>query len=533
MIEIYPREYPEGERELHEVTENIMHELVGRRYNFSWTNAMSMRLDAKVHNYLGNWLKHNPDIAGHSDSITIADALSELSETGLKNWLNNPKRTLAERLAIHNRNTERAAAKLSEKKVTIPETPFTIETQLEGGRYCLAKLTTREHFQKESAWLKHCLGGEFIDAYWNAYEQGKAEYFTVQEMWGRATLERRREILLPLIKESPIYVRSLLSLDEKQFGGRQDIVAFVTDPKNDVFISKLESGPNIPVTTIEYIRDRKAISQMKTIRGEKTNVVVNQSDPFKGAVAQAIKYIESGTAYDSKGKPYVRGLEMLYDKDQLIPPGKILITDGNTVSFDEAAELDPDRIVNIELKVTADISPNTLKKLCERTSMNFNFTGATQEQRDAIIHVKGSIYDAGHRQSLIQYVNLISIDGTFRTASTTPVDLPNLVKVGEDLELRSSSQVTCSALEVVNGNLFCGATTFIDFKKLQNVGKNLEMDAKFIDLPSLSSVGGVLHASNAEFLYVMNLITAREIRVTSGAKIKIGSKDLQKLVRVR
>ncbi len=472
---------------------------------------MSMRLDAKVHNYKGHAIKQNVDPVGFD---IIADSIAELSSTGLRKFLLNPKQELKERVRIHNENAQRAAEKLRDKKLDGLKTPFTIEAELDSGKYYLAKLSTKDHFENESAWLKHCLGTTHVEDYLAASDGGASEYFTIRERWATMPYDRRTEIFADILLETPESIHKLLPDAPRLKGLNTEVVDYITHPDNEKVIMGLDNMPDVPVVTIEYWPASKTINQIKTYRDGKTNALVTQSDPFKRAVTESIVYLRSGTAHDASGKPYVRGVEIMGDLGKLMEKGKLLLADGRAVSPGEAAEANPNDVINFAFDVTQDIPAYDLARLCERIPLSFDFSKSSREQRSAIRSVKGSIYHSWEGREF-DYESLETIDGNLTLNGEASVRLPKLLHVGGTMKL-----TTMAAVELVN---------------LKSVGK----DAMFgsterVDLPLLESVGDTLDAPDAKELLIPCLKSCKKIKINNqDGRVVVGNDEIRKKLSTR
>jgi PcfJ-like protein len=138
---------------------------------------------------------------------------------------------------------------------TVLRPPTIVEFTASDGRYYLAKLFTKEHFQQESAALNHCLGRSWLDHYLCATAKREVEIFSLRE-----------------------------------------------------------ASTHRPVVTIEYKTRTKCIVQIKTYR----NQLIERTAPFLSATMEAICFLWVGAAYDQDGVPYRRGVHDIADL-QLLP----------------------------------------------------------------------------------------------------------------------------------------------------------------------------------------------------------------------
>src|SRR5262249_30849187 len=162
----------------------------------------------------------------------------------------NGRGSIAELMRLRARRISRQFNQRSDPR------PAIVEFSASDGRYYLARLFTKEHFQQESAALNHCLGTSWLAHYLSRSINGEIEIFSLRE-----------------------------------------------------------TNTHMPVVTIEYQVSAKRIVQIKT----KRNQLIRHVDPFYPAALEALCYLTTGTAYDRHGAPYKRGLRDIADLHWLTP----------------------------------------------------------------------------------------------------------------------------------------------------------------------------------------------------------------------
>lgn len=466
---MYPEEYSKGERSLHPATISLSNELRRRLPDFEWTPAALMRLDSKIHNYLAhsdNTVQDNLMIELQANN-DLADAFSELSVTGFKHWLNNPRKNIRERIRIHNENALRVAEKLKAKKIDALDTALNIETDLDGGKYYLAKLSTKEHFENESAWLKHCLGTTHIDDYLKNLESGEFEYFTIRERWKNTTYDRHVEILLDLLIENPDSIHKILPDSPPKRGLNTEIADYVSHPDNEAVVMNIDKMPDIPIVTIEYHVRKKAIEQVKTFRDGKANQRVTSTDPVLRATLEAVQYLRLGTI-EENGRKRVRGVNAIGDLNFGYYERPILLVNGSRISNDAARTVqNPEDIVMGAFKISPDIPLEEIVRIAETFPITVDFSNATNEQRAAIITVRGCLSDSS--KSAVAYPKLQSVGGSMDVAHAKSLDISRLKTVGGNLTAINVATFDAPELEMVDGELQLNDVPIISLPKLKYV----------------------------------------------------------------
>jgi len=108
------------------------------------------------------------------------------------------------------------------------------------------------------------------------------------------------------------------------------------------------------------------------------------------------------------------------------PVTDVLLYDGTLLPLEEAVAQSissTECVAGGILKVTKDVSLLDLAKIAETYPITLDMTDASQEQKDALVHVRGSIQD---NAEYVSYQNLQSVGYKFESACKTYISLPNL-----------------------------------------------------------------------------------------------------------
>jgi hypothetical protein len=366
---------------------------------------------------------------------------------------------------------QRCALATKAQSSPAPSRPPTIgEFTSSDGRYYLAKLFSKEHFQQESAELKHCLGRRWLDHYLSRTQKGELEIFSLREM-----------------------------------------------------------ETHKPVVTIEYNVDEKRIVQIKTSR-TRANELVAKTGPYLPALMEALRHLCIGTAYDPHGAPLRRSVHSIADIRHLVPRGSLLLYNGRTITARGAVTLDdPQLIVAGNLAIPPDLEPASVARLCERLPIGFDLTHATDRQRQAIGAVRGSLFDASAsaaygslvhiacnldlpRARQLDLHQLQSVGGNLHVASAGTFYAPRLRSVGGSFAARRAMGVVAPDLQSVGGGFDARCARRLLLPRLRWIGADLDVrGVATVDLRQLEHVRGLLNAENARMLNLPQLRTIGQL----------------------
>lgn len=167
---------PEKERIIKETFGTLNERLLGQE-DFIFNTIQKTILKTK----LARHFQHNETI----DTNTLFDAIIESPK-----FVNNDKGSLHRLLEVHEQKTLLKIAEMRKKRAEMTGekglNPYEALFTTKSGKYYLARLLNMPHLEKESEYMKHCVGTS--DSYVSRIKKGEIEIFSFRKLEGDAPL---------------------------------------------------------------------------------------------------------------------------------------------------------------------------------------------------------------------------------------------------------------------------------------------------------------------------------------------------------
>ena len=209
--------------------------------------------------------------------------------------------------------------------------------------------------------------------------------------------------------------------------------------------------------TIDYDVKNKSILQ---IRGNNNRKITRQDSFYSMLITILIKLCSKEK--DKLGTS--REVNSLNDLEELIPKGSFLHKNG-VHEIKQLNEVSPEDVLYGDFE-ELEINFKLHKDYIENSTGKFDLTHLTEDEKNSIKKVKGSILD---KSSKIKYAKLQSVGGDLNAGSAQTLTLNQLQSVGRYLYARSAQTLTLNQLQSVGGFLYAENAQTISMPNIKEI----------------------------------------------------------------
>ncbi|MFA5830580.1 MAG: PcfJ domain-containing protein [Candidatus Paceibacterota bacterium] len=377
------------------------------------------------------------------DAGLLREAIFE-TPNFLKGSLKNLIETYRTRTFKQTREKMRRRIEMNDKETF---NPHIVEFETDSGNYYLARLLNQPHLTEEGKEMNHCIGA-------------------------------------PSSASSYIYRMKAGDIDTFSF--------------------RKKDG-DFPVVTIEYDRNKDAITQIK----KNFETKLSPSDPFFNDLVEALKKMEE-TVDDDGNKRIIKSV--LETSEYIGVSPNHICTERGEIPY---ADYDPEKdalVLSGKIEATSATTKEELDLISKIPSATTDLTKLRPELKHSLTEWRGNIIDVSANQT---YSNLETVNGFMEVKNAKTFEAPRLAFVGESL----------IAGETIDFNLPC----------LQSVGGILNAyRARTFKAPLLQMVDGPIAVGNADIFEAPALKKVKYIGLSSrisDKNINISKEMREKILR--
>ncbi|MSU55170.1 MAG: hypothetical protein EXS46_01355 [Candidatus Taylorbacteria bacterium] len=420
--------------------------------------------------------------ANHTESVeTIAEAISISPQVLEQKGKLDISEVVGQTQQHFNKKEVRLWERLSERKDAVP---MIAETSLGDGTYYLGRLFTRGHFIANSTVLEHCLGKKSIERYFTKSKNKDIEVYAV-----------------------------------------------------------MEQSDSEPVATVIYDTKLKSILQIKQA-GDRH---LTGTEPYFEAVIESLSRLTTQESINESGRAYQRPIESVQDLENVFRGfPEVFVRSGTLVSISDALTMDAKEVLGgSAFPVDEDTDPELVVQIAEKLPLAIDMTKATEEQRQTVISIAGTLID--NRDAISGFSNLKIVNGQILVnnakevrfdaleevgrglyaTQTEQLSLPALRKVGGRVDAPVARVIAAEQLTEVTGNIDASSASQLTMPALRKVGWHIEAGmAERIDLPNLVHVGGKVYGDSASVINLPNLKDALLVQCNEKTETIIGNKNI-------